>query len=309
MERPVFLSDSGDTSIKTTINTSKIHTPTHESQELSETKQQDTGTEAEVQFNVTVLHDFIHKRGIPTSWQQSFICPCANSMTLAPDPLCPICHGTGIGYLKAKDNTYVMLQSQNRGAGSNRDLGMFEAGSAVGTFDTETRIDTMDRITLPDSVVRQNYMFNVTEERFSDGYYIPYDVREFLFVSVLINGKLHHLNEFGDYTYNNTSHKITILNEKLIGCNITMMLNVTLRYIVSNLLKDVRYQYSKAKSVNITYNDLPRLAVLRRESAFINNVPIVPEDTEDEVTTKVTNSTPDYIKDASSDNGFGLRGI
>ena len=64
----------------------------------------------------------------------------------------------------------------------------------------------------------------------------------------------------------------------MIGSNVSMILKVALRYIVTNVIKDTRYQYNHDKKKT---EKMPVLATLKRESILTNNIPLVPKSTED----------------------------
>jgi hypothetical protein len=231
-----------------------------------------------VSFDAEDLDNFIISRGIPTLWQQAFICPCIDPDTHQPDPLCPICHGTYRGYLPAIKDTYVAIQSQNRGTTRSKDFGNLDLGTAQGTFRANAQINVMDRITVPDLTTRQNFVFTVTEDRFNSGFYIPYDIRKILYIVSYKNNELTNLIEHSDYEYNSAEHKIYILNKDLIDSNVSLILNITVRYIITNMLRDTRYQYDSVKKFT---TQLPKLALLQRESVLINNTPLAPKSDSD----------------------------
>lgn len=231
-----------------------------------------------VQFDVQSIDDDIVGHGIPTIWQQAFICPCIDPVTFAADPLCPICHGTYRGYLPGRKDTYVALQSQNRGTANTKDLGNLDLGTAKGTFRGGTHINVLDRITIPGLYVRQNFAFTVTQERFDSGFYIPYDIHKIIYGISYKDREMHDLIENYDYVYNKDERKFHIRNKQLIGATISLILSVTVRYIITDIIRDTRYQYDTASKLT---QQLPKLALLKRESVLINNVPLVPKSPED----------------------------
>jgi len=89
-----------------------------------------------------------------------------------------------------------------------------------------------------------------------------------------------------------------------------MILNVTIRYIITNIVRDARYQFN---SVSKKVQKLPKLATLKRESVLINNMPLTPKST-DELQTEANNSSAlseEGIRLLQEENssGFGLSGI
>lgn len=248
------------------------------SSEVSVSRPIKTTANPRVEFDVQAFDDAIISHGIPAIWQQAFICPCIDPVTYAADPLCPICHGTYRGYLPGHKDTYVLVQSQDRGTVNTKELGRLDLGVAKGTFRAETEINILDRITIPDLTTRQNFAFTVTKQRFDSGFYIPYDVHKILYIIGYKDGKMHDIIENYDYVYNKDKRKIYIKNKDLIGATVSLILNVAVRYIITDIIKDTRYQYDRD---NRFTERLPREALLKRESILINNVPLVPSSNED----------------------------
>lgn len=248
------------------------------SSEVSTSRPIKTTANPRVEFDVQAFDDFILSHGIPAIWQQAFICPCIDPVTYAADPLCPICHGTYRGYLPGHKDTYVAIQSQDRGTVNTKELGRLDLGVAKGTFRAETEVNILDRITIPNLTTRQNFAFTVTEQRFNSGFYIPYDVHKILYIIGYKDRKMHDIIENIDYVYNKNERKIYIKNKKLIGATVSLILSVAVRYIVTDILKDTRYQYDRD---NRFTERLPRETLLKRESILINNVPLVPSSNED----------------------------
>ena len=231
-----------------------------------------------VELDAAAFDDFVISRGIPTLWQQAFICPCIDPETHQANPLCPICHGTWRGYLPAVKDTYVAIQGQDRGTVRSDELGNLDLGTASGTFRASTNVNILDRIIIPSLSVRQNYVFTVTENRYKSGFYIPYDISEIIYIVGGKSNSMTDLIENTDYVYKKDEQKIYILNKGLIGSNVSMILKVALRYIVTNVIKDTRYQYNHDKKKT---EKMPVLATLKRESILTNNIPLVPKSTED----------------------------
>lgn len=264
------------------------------SNELDQDRPQKETIKDSSEFKKENIRSFLNKVGLKTNWEQSFVCPCVNPMTLAPDPMCSVCHGTGRAYLPAKTNVPIAIVGNNKGSRSG-EYGSFDEGEARGTVQSDYRVSAWDRITVPDASVRQQYMFNVTAQRAKDGMYIPYDVKEILYAVAMKpdnRGSFRELNPVNDYTFDKTNNKL-YLSENLNGYNISLIINVTLRYIVSNVLKELRYQYTATnRENNPTFDELPRLISLKREEAFVNNIPLV------------NPSTSDLIEKAEQGNAF-----
>lgn len=275
--------------------------------ELSDSQPVKPSVKNTQEFQLPNLRAFIDKMGLITNWEQSFICPCVNPMTLAPNPTCSICHGTGRGYLPAKTGVKIAITGNNKGKRVEQ-AGTFDEGGAQGTVQMGYRVSTWDRISIPDAFVRQQYMFNVTPQRVQDGMMIPYDVKEVLY-AVAMNPEtktdFHNLMPIDDYQFDRESNKF-YPNEALLGLNISLIINVTMRFIVSNVLKELRYQYTeKDRASNPRFDELPRLIQLKREEVFVNNMPLV-NPSNDNLNTKAENTSIPVTSATDTDSGFGL---
>lgn len=219
-----------------------------------------------IEFGTGRIRKLIQDRGLKVVWEKSYLCPCRNPRTLAPDSSCKICHGKGIAYQLAT-NIAMIIQSQEKGV-TNGDLGLFESGTAIGTSQMEDRISFRDRISVPDVLILQSVIFDVTEERVEKGMYLSYDVHSLEFVV----GKKGELIENKDYTFDLANNRF-YPKAHLIGTNVSINMNTVLRYVVIDLLKENRYQYTEMFSEVSTYENLPRKLLLKREDAFVNPEP------------------------------------
>jgi len=274
------------------------------SNELANAQPRKTTMKDTVEFGVKNFYAMIEKNGLLTNWEQSFMCPCVNPLTTAPDPNCPICHGTGRGYLPATKGVQIVIQENGKGKRVNQ-YGQYDTGTAQGSVQIGYRVSAWDRITVPDFVVRQQYLFNVTDDRAKDGHFIPYDVKEIIYIASMDKeGHMQQLTEGVDYKFDREHDKIhpTV---NLIGQNITMILNVTMRYIVTDVDKELRYQYTERNLSERKFDELPRHIILKREEAFVNNIPLV-NPTNSELTTKASQSQINEISAGDTDSGFAL---
>lgn len=257
-----------------------------------------------VEFQVNAFYQMIEKNGIYTNWEQAFMCPCVNPLTLAPDPNCKICHGTGRGYLPAQKGVQVVIQQNGKGRHLNQ-FGQYDTGTSQGSVQIGYRVSAWDRLTVPDFTVRQQYLFNVTEQRVNDGHFIPYDVKDIIYIAYMDSNKqLHKAVEGIDYTFDRELDKM-YPQSNLEGCTITMLLNVTMRYIVLDVDKELRYQYTERNLAARKFDELPRHVILKREDAFVNNIPLVNPSTS-ELTTKAGQTTIQEKSVTDTDTGFGL---
>lgn len=241
-------------------NETSVEQPTNQSHSL------------QIKFGIDDLRDHIDNFGINTLWEQSFICPCLDPLTKSPNPTCQICHGEGRAYLPAKSNVKIMIQENDKGLTGYKD-GYYDAGSAKGSVQMGYKVSAWDRITVPDVQVRQQYLFNVDDSIIHTGKRIPYDVHSIMKAAYIKDGQLKEAVSGDDYTFDRKTDTL-YPKESLLNCNLSLLLNVTLRYIVTNVLKELRYQYQTYKGKDVLVA-LPRLILLKREEVFINNIPLM----------------------------------
>ena len=220
-----------------------------------------------MEFVVDKQIQMVHDRGVRILWEQSYICTCLSTMTKSPDTACPICHGRGIAYLPAKE-TVLILQSQDRDV-SNTDLGLLESGTAIATTEPNSPISFRDRITVPDVSIRQSMLIHVTPERARNGHRLPYDVNRILLARTTKGRSL----ELGKDYRLDLNENIFKPNEEFIGENISINIDTVLRYIVIDLLKESRYQYSNKGTPHEEFINLPKKLLLRREDAWVDPIP------------------------------------
>lgn len=230
------------------------------------------GSATRVEFDTTNMRDFIDNRGIKVLWERSWYCTCRNTNTLAPDPNCHICLGRGIAYEVAK-TTEIMIQSQDKGV-SSTDLGLIDTGTAIGTTYLDEPVSFRDRLTVPDVSLFQSFIFDVTQKRVDNGMYLMYDVQTISMIKGVINKEQGvDLAEGEDYTVD-LSKNILYPKPHLIGTNISLVIETTLRYIVTDILKESRYQYTKKYNEDSPlFENLPRKLLLKREDIYINPEP------------------------------------
>ncbi|BAF81287.1 hypothetical protein EFP_019 [Enterococcus phage EF24C] len=220
-----------------------------------------------VEFETKGMASFIENRGIDVLWERAWLCTCRNPMTLSPKSDCPICRGRGIAYQPAV-KLRMAIQSQEKGI-SNQDLGLLDTGTAIGTTELDSKITFRDRITVPEVKIYQSFIFNVNKRRVDNGLFLSYDVNSIEDIygkdgRILVDGVDFRM----DYDTN------TIYpNESLIDTNISINMSVTLRYIVIDLLKESRYQYTTFGVKQTQFESLPKKLLLKREDVFIDSEP------------------------------------
>lgn len=220
-----------------------------------------------IEFTYGRIEKFIEDRGIDCLYEESILCTCRNPKTNAPDPVCEHCHGKGVAYLKSGIER-VIIQSQDRDIVS-ADLGLYSTGSAIGTTMPNSIITFRDRLTLPEVAIGQSMIFDVTPKRQRDGFWIPFDIIE---VTKAFGSDNRVLRENFDFTVD-YERNLVKPSEELIGQNMSMNFNAKLRYIVTDLLKESRYQYSKVGNFDEGFDSLPKKILLRREDAWIDHSP------------------------------------
>lgn len=210
--------------------------------------------------NTPMLDKTTNAMSIPTLWEKSYLCPCRVKETRQPDPTCKLCRGRGIAYLPPKP-LQIIIQSQEKGV-FNGDLGLIDSGTAIGTpSDRDVRIAFRDRITLTNALVSQSFIFDVSERRIENGFYMIYDVNKIEFATTA-DGEIFEGSDFTvDYKNNLLFPKGHLLNK-----NISINILTTLRYMVADLLKEHRY----APQQNGTIARMPQKLLLKREDIFID---------------------------------------
>jgi hypothetical protein len=206
-------------------------------------------------FDVTT-----NSMALPTLWEKSYLCPCRDKATKQPSQACKRCHGRGVAYLPPSE-VKLMIQSQEKGV-FNGDLGLIDSGTAIGTpSDRMARLAFRDRITIPMAKVSQSFIFDVSDRRIKNGFYMIYDVHEIEY-AVTVDSEL---VEGTDYTFdkkNNLFFPGSHLKGKVISINIL----TTLRYMIADLLKEHRYAPNQANQLV----PMSQKLLLKREDIFID---------------------------------------
>lgn len=260
-----------------------------------------TTTHNAIEFTYGRLTRIIQDRGLKVKWEKAYLCVCRSKTTGAPDPSCKYCHGRGIAYLEPED-TVIAIQKQERDE-QNAYFGTYSGGTAVGTTLPNSIVTFRDRITVPEVILGQSIVFDVNNHRMSNGFWLPYDVKEVTLAVTEGNTLLH---EGEDYTLDSKSN-ILYPSEHLDKKNISLNVNTILRYIVTDLLKESRYQYSDygnyaEESDGRIFDDLPRKLLLQREDTWVNHAPMSGESPKGEETNVFVDDTE--VKDKASFSGF-----
>lgn len=235
-----------------------------------------------LEFDMLRSTRFHDDRGIKVLWEKSYLCTCRNKMSHAPDPSCPICHGKGIAYLEPKETTMI-IQSQEKGV-VNGDIGLYDSGTAIGSTPNDSRITFRDRVSVPEVLIGQSLLFDVTQRRIDKGMWLSYKVDEIDLV-VADDGQV--LEEGVGYTFDSTQN-LFFPDQSLLGKNISINLESILRYIVIDLLKESRYQYTNKGTDIETFDSLSKKLLLKREDAWVNPIPFSGDNEDGDVTPETT---------------------
>lgn len=252
---------------------------------------------ARVDFDTKSLRKFIEDRGLDVMWEKSYLCPCRNKKTGSPDPLCPRCQGRGVAYLPAKEVS-VAIQSQEKGV-VPFDLGLYDSGTAIGTTQVEDGITFRDRLTLPHIQVDHSLVFDINPTRLERGMFLSYDVHQITFATTLEE----ELEEGKDFTFD-SNRNLFIPEQHLLGKNVSLNVTSTLRYIVIDLLKESRYQYTGKGTALEKFEQLPKKLLLKREDAWVSPTPFSLDDTEP-LESPVDMKRDMHSQDTSSGGFFG----
>nr|DAN11191.1 MAG TPA: hypothetical protein [Herelleviridae sp.] len=226
-------------------------------QDVGEQEKKKTTTRLE--FDIDSLIQFIEDRGIKVIWERAYFCTCLNHDTGEPRMDCPKCHGKGIAYLPPKE-TVMMIQSQGKGV-SQMDIGLLDSGTAVGTTRLETRISYRDRFTVPEVLMPQSMVYYVNESRLKKGIPLYYDVQEVTFITTQ-----EKVLDEDDYKIENNR---LYLKEEFLYQTVSLNILMTLRYVVSDILKESRYQYTKFNEPQPKFENLPQKLLLKREDVVV----------------------------------------
>jgi hypothetical protein len=206
------------------------------------------------------MDNALKSMSLPTLWEKSYLCPCRNKATRQPNQTCKLCHGRGIAFLTPRPLD-VIIQSQEKGL-INADLGLLDSGTAIGTTaDRLIQVAFRDRITVQGITVPQSFIFDVSQRRIENGFYMVYDVKSIDFATSLVG----QLVEGKDYEFDEENN-LFFPKDHLFGENISINIQTTLRYMVADLLKEHRYARDTAGQLV----KLPQKLLLKREDLFID---------------------------------------
>ena len=257
MEKRYILGNNDD---KQVINKSIDNNTSIQQEETYDTDLNTTRLE----FNTQAMRKFMKDRGIKVLWERAYLCTCLDTKTGAPRVDCPRCYGSGFAYLPPVEDI-MAIQSQGKGI-SVFDLGILETGTAIGTTQLEHRISYRDRITVPDVVIPQSMIFYLNEPRLKKGYPLLYDVREVTFIVA----DEQPLVENDDYYIKDNR---LFVDKKYKNQNISLNILMTLRYTVTDILKESRYQYTMFNQPRTKFENLPQKLLLKREDVIVKPTP------------------------------------
>ncbi|XWX31057.1 virion structural protein [Staphylococcus phage PG-2021_19] len=255
MEKPYML---GATSNPNIINKSTSYNTITQADEQDKPKYT-----TRLEFDTIDMIRFINDRGIKVLWEEAYFCPCLNPDSGHPRVDCPRCHGKGIAYLPPKE-TIMAIQSQEKGT-NQLDIGILDTGTAIGTTQLEKRISYRDRFTVPEVLMPQQMVYFVNKDRIKKGVPLYYDVQEVTYITTQ-DGTIYE----EDYKIENNR---LYLNEKYENHTVSLKILMTLRYVVSDILKESRYQYTKFNQPKTKFENLPQKLLLKREDVIVLPAP------------------------------------
>lgn len=285
MEKPYMLTNLNNSNV---INKSTTYTTTS-----SVDEQEQKLATARLEFDTKDMKRFIDDRGIKVLWERAYFCPCLNPDTGHPRVDCPRCHGKGIAYLPPKD-TIMAIQSQEKGT-NQLDIGILDTGTAIGTTQLEKRISYRDRFTVPEVLMPQQLIYFVSKERIKKGIPLYYDVKEVTYITS-------NIGNVYDEDYEIKNNRL-FLDSKFETSTISLNILMTLRYVVSDILKESRYQYTKFNQPQTKFENLPQKLLLKREDVIVLQDPYKVQDgIEEDLEIKVED--PKATPNKSSLGGF-----
>lgn len=253
---------------------------------------------ARLEFDTKDMRRFMSDRGIQVVWERAYLCTCLDTKTGAPRIDCPRCQGSGIAYLPPKE-TIMAIQSQGKGI-SVFDLGVMETGTAIGTTQLEHRISYRDRFTVPDVVIPQSMIFLITQDRINSGIPLLYDVKEITFITT-------DERVLYEEDYEIKDNRI-YLGQEFINQNVSINIYMTLRYTVTDILKESRYQYTKFNEPKTRFENLPQKLLLKREDVIVRPEAYKPKDGIDKDITIEDVIDDPKVKPNNPDNRGGFFG-
>lgn len=217
------------------------------------------------EFNTNNLRKFVDDRSIEFIWQRGYICPCVNRHSGAPNPVCPRCYGNGVAFLQPKKSNGI-IQSQEKGI-RNTEFGLIDTGTAQLTTKFETRMNYRDRITIPNVLVPESMVFYIDERRVKHGINLVYDVKEIELITTFDR-------ELSKDEYTIKDNKLFV-DEKFLNQTVSLLVYMTLRYMVIDQTKESRYQYTEFNQPKTKFENLPQLVLLKRENIVVNPEPLM----------------------------------
>lgn len=192
---------------------------------------------------ISNIVQLLRKHSIKCIYEQSYKCPCADVETGQAKPNCKACHGQGWIYLHPKTIDIALQSDKNEftitNTGSER-LGSTLATPQITINEVEQGIKPGDRITVPGWTTNENYTFNVTQSRLNKGIFIPYKVERINEAFTLDSDDNIEVIDEGKLTLND--NWLTIEDDDLLDKTISLSLEITKRFYVVTILKELRYQ-------------------------------------------------------------------
>lgn len=236
-------------------------------------------------------------------WERAYRCPCYTNG--APRVDCKLCHGQGFVYKDSYELKIAMYSDNNKPIYVN-DTNTIPlstlATPQITSNGIEDGISVSDRITVLNWGTPQQYMLNITNDRFTNGVFIPYKVLDIMHAFVFNDDETDLVDIKDKVTIDDNSF-LKVSDETLIGKTISLMLNVDKRFYVVGLNKELRYEtFEKLEDKEyatglgnefLSYSQIvdgkidptkkqlfkmPNQLILRRENLYFPNYNIIEND-------------------------------
>lgn len=226
--------------------------------------QENYNADTKMNFNRNDLQKFIIDRGAIFNWEKSYLCTC-RAETGSANINCKICGGTGIAYLPGKE-VVAMIQSMSAGAKSTQ-TGINNPGTSLLTTSEEDPITFRDRITFTDRLISTSLMVKVTNSMLTHGLNLRYKVSE---ITHAVYGYPNPVELTGSELDVDYDKSILMPTKDMVGKFLSLNMMVSLRFYVTDIIHDGRYQYDKDPRKSSTkLNNLARQLVVTREDMYI----------------------------------------
>lgn len=216
--------------------------------------------------------DFFHEefdtlvtqKGAKVDWEQAIVCQCLSNDSNQPDFNCPYCGGSGFRYFPAKQIRVVVTSFSS--SVKLETLGIREPGTAYATPTSDVIMGYRDRLTFVDYKCKYSEAIRFNPElgsRVSSKTY-----RNIKEVISLIQGDIMY-EEGIDFRISDDGYHIEWIGKdydpSLEYTTMGILYLTTPRYLVTDLLHELRATYTERHVPQETFVELPKQYQIRRE--------------------------------------------